>query len=102
MAPVSEKRFSEISPHSPTSSVEITTHLKETNDLAQNTYTNPDTSDVDIKAVRRKVDFHLIPVMFLIFGLQVLDKISINVRIPSLVITRNGKWKHGLKYNVWT
>jgi hypothetical protein len=34
---------------------------------------------VDIKALRRKIDFHIVPLMFLCYTMQFLDKVIINV-----------------------
>lgn len=36
---------------------------------------------VDLKALRRKIDWHIIPVMVACYGLQFLDKILINVSL---------------------
>jgi hypothetical protein len=35
--------------------------------------------NVDLKALRRKIDWHILPVMFLCYTMQFLDKVNINV-----------------------
>ena len=35
-------------------------------------------SEVDIKALRRKVDWHIVPLMFLCYTMQFIDKVSLN------------------------
>jgi hypothetical protein len=40
-----------------------------------------DTSEpIDIRALRRKIDWHIVPLMFLCYTLQFLDKVILNVR----------------------
>ena len=38
-------------------------------------------NNVDLKALRRKIDWRIIPVMTACFGLQFLDKVLINVSL---------------------
>lgn len=38
------------------------------------------TGSIDITAVRRKIDWHIVPLMFLCYTLQFLDKVILNVR----------------------
>lgn len=38
-----------------------------------------DSSSVNLAALRRKVDWHIVPVMFLCYTMQFLDKVNINV-----------------------
>ncbi len=35
---------------------------------------------IDIAALRRKIDWHIVPLMFLCYTLQFLDKVILNVR----------------------
>lgn len=37
--------------------------------------------DVDIKFLRRKIDWHIVPLMFCCYTMQFLDKVVLNVRI---------------------
>lgn len=39
----------------------------------------PDSSQIDLRALRRKIDWHLIPFMFSCYVLQFLDKVMLNV-----------------------
>jgi hypothetical protein len=41
-----------------------------------------DTESVDFKELRRKVDYRIMPVMFLCYTMQFLDKVNINVSFP--------------------
>lgn len=43
------------------------------------------TVDMDDKRLLRKVDWHLLPIMFLTYFLQMIDKISINVCHETLI-----------------
>ena len=36
-----------------------------------------------LKALRRKIDFRIVPIMFLCYTMQFIDKVSLNVRIRS-------------------
>jgi hypothetical protein len=45
--------------------------------------TNEELAAVDLKALRRKVDWCIVPVMFLCYTMQFIDKVSLNVRPPS-------------------
>ena len=40
---------------------------------------NLDTSDVNLRALRRKVDWRILPIMFLCYSMQFLDKVNLNV-----------------------
>lgn len=40
---------------------------------------------VDINALRRRIDWHIVPLMFLCYTLQFLDKVILNVRIRPVV-----------------
>lgn len=84
MPSMSEKApLPEVAPPLSTLSVETINHLDKAYNYIQNTNTaSLDTGNVDIKAIRRKVDFHLIPIMLLVYSMQVLDKVNINVRLP--------------------
>jgi len=37
---------------------------------------------VDMRALRRKIDLHIVPLMFLCYTMQFLDKVILNVRRP--------------------
>jgi len=39
-------------------------------------------ASVDIKALRRKIDWHIVPLMFLCYTMQFLDKVILNVSSP--------------------
>ncbi|KAH7342983.1 putative MFS transporter [Rhexocercosporidium sp. MPI-PUGE-AT-0058] len=78
MPSMSEKSpISEAALPASTPSVKITTHLDKAYNYIQNT-ASLDIGDVDIRAVRRKVDFRLIPVMLMVYTMQVLDKVNVN------------------------
>lgn len=71
-------------PGTPTSPPQ--SHLKVSNDLdaAFNYIQNAnnadyDTSSVNLKALRRKIDWRIVPMMFLCYTMQFLDKVNINV-----------------------
>lgn len=38
---------------------------------------------VDIDALRRKIDFRIVPLMFACYTMQFLDKVILNVRVPA-------------------
>lgn len=38
-----------------------------------------DSNSVNLAALRRKVDWHIVPIMFLCYTMQFLDKVNINV-----------------------
>ena len=87
--PLTEETASPISPPRG----ETTAHLDKAYDFIQN-QSSVDTGDVDIKAVRRKVDFRLIPIMLVLYAMQFLDKINLNVclaQLTSLVIFEGEK-----------
>lgn len=46
--------------------------------IAQNREAEPEASNVDLKALRRRVDLHLVPIMFMCFVAQFLDKVLLN------------------------
>jgi len=72
------------------SSIDSTSDLDKAYNFIQNVVTvgNLDTDSVDIKAIRRRVDFRLIPIMLLCYVMQTLDKVNINVCFPSFWYTR--------------
>src|SRR4051812_5149500 len=37
-------------------------------------------TSVDMRALRRKIDWHIVPLMFLCYTMQFLDKVILNVR----------------------
>lgn len=39
-----------------------------------------DTSGVDLKELRRKIDWHIVPLMFGCYTMQFLDKVILNVK----------------------
>lgn len=41
-----------------------------------------DTNSVDINALRRKIDWHIVPLMFACYLMQFLDKVILNVGTP--------------------
>ena len=48
-----------------------------------NDHTATDTESVHLKALRRKIDWHIVPIMFACYTLQFLDKVAINVSFCS-------------------
>lgn len=38
-------------------------------------------SQIDLAALRRRIDFRIVPLMFLCYTLQFLDKVILNVRV---------------------
>lgn len=46
--------------------------------IAQNREAEPEASNVDLKALRRRVDLHIVPIMFMCFVAQFLDKVLLN------------------------
>lgn len=42
-------------------------------------HSDAETDAVDLKALRRKIDWHIIPIMFMCYVLQFVDKVVINV-----------------------
>jgi hypothetical protein len=45
------------------------------------THRDADVSEqIDLTALRRKIDWHIVPLMFLCYTLQFLDKVILNVR----------------------
>lgn len=47
--------------------------------LNKSRHANADASVVDIRALRRKVDWHIVPLMFGCYTMQFLDKVILNV-----------------------
>lgn len=44
---------------------------------------------VNLSALRRKIDWHIVPLMFLCYTMQFLDKVILNVsRIPIIIAQR--------------
>lgn len=43
---------------------------------------------VDIKALRRKIDLRIVPLMFCCYTMQFLDKVILNVRTPKPLGTK--------------
>lgn len=43
-----------------------------------------DTSSIDMKALRRKIDLRVVPLLFLCYTMQFLDKVILNVSVASL------------------
>lgn len=39
-----------------------------------------ETSSMDLKAIRRKIDWRIVPLMFACYTMQFLDKVILNVR----------------------
>ena len=39
-------------------------------------------SSSDLKALRRKIDWHIVPIMFCCYTMQFIDKVLLNVRHP--------------------
>lgn len=48
-----------------------------------------DVSDVELKRLRRKIDWHIVPVMFCCYTMQFLDKVILNVSCPTTFALRN-------------
>ena len=44
---------------------------------------------VDITALRRKIDWRIVPLMFCCYTMQFLDKVILNVRSPSMSQPQN-------------
>lgn len=58
-------------------------------DLAYNFLANVNASDdaaarVDLKRLRRKIDWYIVPIMFLCYTMQFVDKVSLNVSCTGL------------------
>lgn len=43
-----------------------------------------DSSSIDMKALRRKIDLRVVPLLFFCYTMQFLDKVILNVRATSL------------------
>lgn len=52
--------------------------LDQNRDVAANNVT------VDIDALRRKIDWHIVPLMFCCYTMQFLDKVILNVSLPAM------------------
>lgn len=44
-----------------------------------------ETSSMDLKAIRRKIDWRIVPLMFCCYTMQFLDKVILNVSTLSLL-----------------
>jgi hypothetical protein len=44
------------------------------------------TATIDLAALRRKIDFRIVPLMFLCYTLQFLDKVILNVCLPKICL----------------
>lgn len=67
---------------SPTESVELDaawTYLNKHRDVSA----AADAEIVNLSKLRLKIDWHIVPLMFLCYTLQFLDKVILNVRSPS-------------------
>ena len=58
-------------------------------DLAYNFLANVNASDdaaaqIDLKRLRRKIDWYIVPIMFCCYTLQFIDKVSLNVSPSAL------------------
>ena len=42
-----------------------------------------DAEDVNIKALKRKIDWRIVPIMFACYTMQFVDKVLLNVRLPA-------------------
>ena len=47
--------------------------------LAKHHVSSDATSHINLKALRRKIDWHVVTIMFLCYTMQFIDKISLNV-----------------------
>lgn len=95
MAEPNEKTAnSSVSPPS-TSSTESISDLDKAYNFIQNVNNagDIDTDSVDIKAIRRRVDFRLIPIMLLCYIMQTLDKVNINVCSSLYLVPQNFELK---------
>lgn len=45
-----------------------------------NKHAGIDSSTVDMRSLRRKIDWHIVPLMFCCYTMQFLDKVILNVR----------------------
>ena len=50
--------------------------------LNQHVVTDVDTNAGDLKKLRRKIDWHIVPLMFCCYIMQFLDKVILNVIYP--------------------
>lgn len=46
-----------------------------------------DVASVNLDALRRKIDWHIVPLMFCCYTMQFLDKVILNVRPPKFIST---------------
>lgn len=49
------------------------------NFLTQVNASHDATSSVDLRKLRRKIDWYIVPIMFLCYTMQFIDKVSLNV-----------------------
>lgn len=49
--------------------------------LSNNVPAQAATSDINLAALRRKIDWHIVPIMFLVYTMNLIDKVAYNVRI---------------------
>lgn len=49
------------------------------NFLTSNNASSDAASRVDLKRLRRKIDWYIVPIMFLCYTMQFIDKVSLNV-----------------------
>lgn len=47
--------------------------------LTQQNHGDADDGTVDINALRRKIDWRIVPIMFLCYTMQFIDKVNVNV-----------------------
>lgn len=63
-------------------------HLKDP-DLAysflSNVNNSRDVASVDLSKLRRKIDWYIVPIMFLCYTMQFIDKVSLNVSPPGVL-----------------
>lgn len=52
---------------------------------------NVDIGSVDIRKIRRKVDWHIVPLMFACYTMQFLDKVILNVSTSNHVKSNTGR-----------
>ena len=49
--------------------------------LVDNAASQKDTHHVDQALLRRKIDWHIVPIMFLVYTMNLIDKVAYNVRL---------------------
>ena len=50
-----------------------------------------DFSSINMAALRRKIDWHIVPIMFLCYTMQFLDKVNINVSHIFIIALPHGR-----------